>query len=89
MNLYIGNLSYRSTEAGLRELFEQYGRVDAVRIISDKVTNRSRGFGFVEMPTAAEAQAAIRALDGHDMEGRALRVNEAQPRQERSDRPRR
>jgi RNA recognition motif-containing protein len=76
--LYVGNLSFQSTEDDLRELFEAHGTVESVAIITDRDTGRPRGFGFVEMSTAEEAQAAIRALDGKTMDGRQIKVNEAQ-----------
>jgi RNA recognition motif-containing protein len=85
MNIYVGNLSYNTTEAGLREAFEQFGAVDRVQIIMDRVTQRSRGFGFVEMPDDSEAQAAIEAVNGSMLDGRELKVNEARPR--RQERP--
>lgn len=84
MNIYVGNLSYSSTEDSVRQHFAQYGEVSAVRIIQDRETGRSRGFGFVEMPNDEEAKAAIAALDGKDVDGRAVKLNEAQPRPERS-----
>ncbi|MBI2431249.1 MAG: RNA-binding protein [Candidatus Hydrogenedentes bacterium] len=83
MNIFVGNLSYRSTEDELREAFEQYGEVSSSRIISDRETQRSRGFGFVEMPNDDEAKAAIRALDGGHIGGREVKVNEARPREAR------
>jgi len=76
--LYVGNLSFQSTEEDLRELFQKHGTVQSVAIITDRETGRARGFGFVEMSSPAEAQAAIRALDGSTMDGRPLKVNEAQ-----------
>jgi RNA recognition motif-containing protein len=76
--LYVGNLSFQSSEEDLRQLFEAHGTVESVAIITDRDTGRARGFGFVEMSTATEAQAAIRALDGKPMDGRQLKVNEAQ-----------
>ena len=83
MNIYVGNLSYGSTEDSLRNLFESYGVVDTVSIITDRQTGRSRGFGFVEMPNEEEAKAAIASLDNKEFEGRVLRVNEARPKPER------
>lgn len=83
MNIYVGNLSYGSTEDSLRSLFESYGVVDTVSIITDRQTGRSRGFGFVEMPNDDEAKAAIASLDNKEFEGRVLRVNEARPKPER------
>lgn len=78
--LYIGNLAYRTREEQLRDLFGQYGTVLDVYLPMDRETGRMRGFGFVEMNTDEEAQAAIRALDGYDLDGRQIRVNEAQER---------
>jgi len=80
MNIYVGNLSYELTEDDLRQAFEQFGRVSSVSILKDRYTGQSRGFGFVEMPAKAEAQAAIEGLNGKDLKGRALKVNEARPR---------
>lgn len=82
MKIYVGNLSRQTTEQGLRIAFEAHGAVSAVNIIKDKFTGESRGFGFVEMPANAEAQAAISALNGQELEGRTLNVNEARPREE-------
>lgn len=82
MNIYVGNLSYSTTEAELRSSFEAYGRVDSARIIIDKFTNQSKGFGFVEMSNSAEAQAAINGLNGKQVDGRSLNVNEARPKTE-------
>jgi len=76
--LYVGNLPFETTEEDLRELFEQHGPTTSVRVIMDRDTGRSRGFGFVEFETEANAQSALQALDGKDLGGRALRVNEAQ-----------
>ena len=83
----MGNLNFRSTEAEVRELFEQFGQVDDVVLISDRMTNRPKGFGFVEMPNAGEAQQAIDNLNGREFGGRDLTVNEARPRAPRNDRP--
>ncbi|GMV37522.1 MAG: RNA-binding protein [Fimbriimonadales bacterium] len=82
MNIYVGNLSYDMTEAQLREIFETYGEVTSCRIIEDKFTGRSKGFGFVEMSDKAQAEAAISGLNGKDFSGRALTVNEARPKTE-------
>ena len=79
-NIYVGNLSWGTTEEILRETFEQYGEVLSARIITDRDTGRSRGFGFVEMEDEDEANAAIEALNGQTMDGRPLTVNEARPR---------
>ena len=86
MNIYVGNLSYTTTENDLRKAFEAYGTVSATRVIMDRVENRSRGFGFVEMPNNSEGQAANQAMDGADLQGRTLKVNEAQPREDRRSR---
>jgi cold-inducible RNA-binding protein len=86
MNIYVGNLSWEATDEDLREAFEAHGQVASATIIKDKLTNRSRGFGFVEMNSQPEAQAAIEALNGKDFKGRALTVNEARPRTDRRDR---
>ena len=80
MNIYVGNLAYRTTEDDLRQQFEQYGSVSRVDIISDRETGRSKGFGFVEMPNSDEANAAIQALDGTSVGERTLKVNEARER---------
>jgi RNA recognition motif-containing protein len=82
MNIYVGNLAFAVTEAELRAAFEVYGAVDAVRLITDQASGRPKGFGFVEMPAAAEAQAAIAGLHGKQLQGRTLTVNEARPRNE-------
>jgi RNA recognition motif-containing protein len=83
-NIFVGNLSYDSTEESVRALFEPYGVVNSARIMTDRETGRSRGFAFVEMANEAEAEQAIQALNGYKMEGRALNVNEARPKPERS-----
>ncbi len=82
MNIYIGNLSRDVTEADVRAAFEAFGKVDTVALIKDKFTGELRGFGFVEMPDNAEAQAAIDGLNGKDLKGRALTVNQARPKPE-------
>lgn len=82
MNIYVGNLPREATEDDLREAFEAFGQVTSAKIITDKFTGDSRGFGFVEMPNSSEAQAAISGLDGKDLKGRTLRVNEARPRRD-------
>ena len=83
MRIYVGNLLYETTEQQLREAFEQHGAVDEVAMIQDRETGRPKGFAFVEMPTAGEAQSAIDALNGQEFLGRSLTVNEARPRQYR------
>jgi cold-inducible RNA-binding protein len=86
MNIYVTNLAYTTTEEELSQLFEPYGSVESVRIITDRETGRSRGFGFVEMPDATEARAAIAGLNGTALGGRALTVDEARPREVRHPR---
>ena len=80
MNIYVGNLSREVTEEELRQAFEAFGQVTSAKIITDKFSGESRGFGFVEMPAKAEAQSAISGLNGKDLKGRTLNVNEARPR---------
>jgi len=80
--LYVGNLTYGVTDSTLAQMFEAYGTVQSAQVIMDRDTGRSKGFGFVEMGSDAEAQAAIAALNGKEMEGRSLTVNEARPRPE-------
>ena len=82
--LYVGNLSYDVSTADLEQLFSQHGTVESAQVIEDRATGRSKGFGFVEMGSESEAQAAIGALNGQDHGGRALTVNEAKPRESRS-----
>ena len=84
MNIYVGNLSYDVGENELRQAFEEHGSVDTVKVVMDKYTGRSKGFGFVEMPSDDEAKAAIAGLDGKDLMGRAIKVNVARPLEERS-----
>src|SRR3954469_23516310 len=81
--LYVGNLSYNTTGSDLEQLFGQHGSVTSAEVISDRDTGRSKGFGFVQMSSDAEAQAAIAALNGQEHDGRALTVNEAKPREDR------
>jgi RNA recognition motif-containing protein len=80
VNIYVGNLPFSTAEADLERLFGEYGTVDSAAVITDRDTGRSRGFGFVEMSSADEARRAIEELNGSDMDGRALTVNEARPR---------
>ena len=84
MKLYVGNLSFDTTQNDLQDQFGNYGRVIEAALVQDRETGRSRGFGFVTMSSAAEGQAAIAALEGKDFQGRNLTVNEARPREERS-----
>lgn len=85
-NIFVGNLDFGATEESLRQLFTEYGTVDRVSIVTDRDTGRSRGFAFVEMPDASEADRAINALNGFFLGGRSLNVNEARPKTERNDR---
>ena len=82
MNIYVGKMSREVTKDDLLEAFEEFGQVKSVKIITDKVSGESRGFGFVEMPAEAEAQSAINGLNGKELKGRTLNVNEARPRSE-------
>jgi RNA recognition motif-containing protein len=86
MNIYVGNLSYGMSEDELREAFGAFGEVSSVKILMDRETGRSRGFGFVEMPNRNEAETAIAQLNGKDVGGRALRINEARPREQQQQR---
>ncbi len=83
MNVYVGNLSYGMSEDELHQAFSAFGEVSSVKILMDRETGRSRGFGFVEMPNQSEAEAAVAQLNGKDVGGRALRINEARPREPR------
>ncbi len=85
VNIFVGNLAFTTTEQDLRQLFEPYGTVDTIRIMTDRDTGRSRGFGFVEMPDSGAAQSAIDALNGTPLADRALTVNEARPREPRRE----
>jgi RNA recognition motif-containing protein len=82
VNIYVGNLSNEATDDGLRKAFEAFGQVESVNIIKDKFSGESRGFGFVEMPSKQEAQAAIDAMNGKELMGRAIKVSEGHPRRE-------
>jgi RNA recognition motif-containing protein len=85
-NIYVGNLSFDTNEDNLRDAFGAFGQVDRVSIITDRQTGRSRGFGFVEMSDGNEAKAAIEGLNGKDLDGRTLNVNEARPKPDRDRR---
>ena len=85
MRIYVGNLAYGVNEEELRQAFAAFGQVESVNVITDRESGRSKGFGFVEMPVAGEAQAAIAGLNGKEIKGRAVTINEARPRAERSD----
>lgn len=82
-NIFVGNLSFGTTENSLRSMFESYGTVDRVNIVTDRDTGQARGFAFIEMSSDAEGNAAINGLNGRDLDGRALNVNEARPKTER------
>lgn len=84
MNIYVGNLSFGATESDIEDAFSEFGEVSSVNIIKDRETGRSRGFGFVEMPDSRAGQQAIDALNLKQIDGRAITVNEARPRQDRS-----
>lgn len=84
MNIYVSNLNFSTTSESLQELFAEYGEVDSAKIITDRETGRSRGFGFVEMPNDADGQKAIDGLNGTDFEGKTITVNVARPKTERS-----
>ena len=90
MNIYVGNLSWETTEEDLRKAFEEFGQVESTRIITDRFSGRSRGFAFIEMPTQTEGEAAIAGLNGKELKSREITVNEARPRSEdRGDKGRR
>ena len=82
MNIYVGNLSHNTTEENLRQAFESFGQVTSARIIKDKYSGQSRGFGFVEMPAQSQAQTAIRSLNGKELLGKEISVSEARPRRD-------
>lgn len=86
MNIYVGNLSYRVDDRELTELFSKFGAVKSAKIITDRETGRSKGFGFIEMETSIAGNDAIESLNGNESEGRTLRVNEAKPKEERPSR---
>lgn len=86
MNIYVGNLSYQATDDDLRVAFEAFGQVSSAQVIKDKFTGRSRGFGFVEMPSSEEGQKAIEGVNNQEVAGRPVRVNEARPREDRPPR---
>ena len=88
MNIYVGNISYQMSESDLEAAFGEYGTVDSARIITDRATGRSKGFGFVEMPDKSEGETAVQEMNGKEVDGRALKVNEARPREDRPRRPR-
>ena len=85
MNIFVGNLAFSATDHDLRQLFEPYGVVDTINVITDRDTGRSKGFGFVEMPDSHAAESAVDALNGTHLAGRALTVNEARPREPRRE----
>jgi len=85
MNIYVGNIAYNMSDDELRAVFENFGDVDSARIITDRDTGRSKGFGFVEMPDSDQAAAALEALNGSEIMGRSLTVNEARPKKPRND----
>ena len=82
-NIFVGNLTFGATEDAVRSMFEAYGPVDRVSIVTDRDTGRSKGFGFVEMPNDSEGDAAINALNGRELDGRNLTINEARPKEDR------
>ena len=86
MRIFVGNMSFNTGDADLRDAFSVYGQVESAQVVTDRETQRSRGFGFVEMPAADQAQQAIGSLNGADLQGRALTVNEAKPREDRGPR---
>ena len=88
MDIYCGNLAYATTDDGLKAVFAAYGKVTSARVVTDRMTGRSKGFGFVEMPNREEAQKAVDALNGQELDGRPIRVNESNPKP-REDRDRR
>jgi len=85
VNIFVGNLAFSATDQDIRQLFEPYGMVDTIRIITDRDTGTPRGFGFVDMPDSRAAQSAIQGLQGKELGGRTLNVNEAKPREPRRE----
>ena len=85
MNIFVGNLAFSATEQDVRQLFEPYGAVDRINIITDRDTGSPRGFGFVDMPDSRAAQSAMQGLQGKELDGRILTVNEAKPREPRRE----
>ncbi len=86
MNMYVGNLSFTVNEDDLKQAFSEFGKVESAKVIMDKFSGQSKGFGFVEMPSNSEADKAIKALNGKDLKGRNIKVNQAQPTGDRSSR---
>ena len=86
MNIYVGNLSYDTRDSDLEHAFAAFGTVQSARVIEDRMSNRSKGFGFVEMENASEAEKAISTLDGSDLQGRTIKVNQAKPKERSSNR---
>ena len=86
MNLYVGNLSFKTTDASLKDAFQAHGQIESARVVMDRDSGRSKGFGFVEMPNREEAMNAIKALNGSELEGRNINVNEARPKPEGGER---
>ena len=86
MNIYVGNLPYKVTENSLRSMFEEFGEIESAKVITDRYSGRSKGFGFVEMPSNSDADRAIKALNGKFIEGRNIKVNQANPGGKRSKR---
>jgi len=86
MNIYVGNLAYTVTEDDLKEAFSEFGEISSVRLVSDKFSGKSKGFGFIEMPDNSEAEAAMNALNESSFKGRDIKVNQAKPREERPQR---
>ena len=86
MNMYVGNLAFSVSEEDLKEAFSPFGEIESIKVIKDKYSGQSSGFGFVEMPSNAEADKAIKTLNGSEMKGRAIKVNQAKPRGEKTSR---